>query len=559
MELPQRGRRRRRRGRHLLFDGPLGPRPRRRARDARHHPAVALHQRDAVEPPHADARVRAPAQLAELGADRVRARRFVHDRRRAPRPRRGQLARHRWPPRSAPSSGATCCRRPTRPSPSARSCRSTACADVTAKPAATAAPSSQARVEIGLRRFADHRHRRLRQPPLQSGGDHLDRADRAGRVVVAVHVHAERDAPPSTRGTGSRSGRRSASTRPTCSPRFAGRAEQVAVGGEHVVRSGLRARRRSTTSTPSICGSVAPACTAPNIACTAGDVVWWTCSSVAIGRADYARSAGTLARSDERRRRAAARLPGRRHSPCSRSRCGPGPSSRLYFASWPLLLAQQHGDGHSVLVLPPFGATDAYTSPLRVALRGLGYSTHGWELGQNLGPTSSILEGVPARLQELADRSGRPVSVIGWSAGGILGREAGAPQPRRGASGHHARVTVPAAHRRPLPHARRVLLQARRAVARAAHRRDPVVGVQRPAARGARHRDLQPHRRRRELAVVPRGRRAARGEHRGVRQPLRARAQPGRAGRDRRPPRATRGRVEAVHAPRALRHLFPQH
>ena len=105
------------------------------------------------------------------------------------------------------------------------------------------------------------------------------------------------------------------------------------------------------------------------------------------------------------------------------------PELALYFASWPLLLAQKRGDGHSVLVLPPFGATDAYTSPLRVALRGLGYSSHGWKLGQNLGPTSSILEGVPRVLQELADRSERPVSVIGWSAGGILGRGAARRNP----------------------------------------------------------------------------------------------------------------------------------
>ena len=105
------------------------------------------------------------------------------------------------------------------------------------------------------------------------------------------------------------------------------------------------------------------------------------------------------------------------------------PELGLYFASWPLLLAQRRGDGHSVLVLPPFGTTDAYTSPLRIALRVLGYSTHGWGLGQNLGPTSAILEGVPPRSQELADRSGRPVSVIGWSAGGILGREAARRNP----------------------------------------------------------------------------------------------------------------------------------
>jgi pimeloyl-ACP methyl ester carboxylesterase len=106
------------------------------------------------------------------------------------------------------------------------------------------------------------------------------------------------------------------------------------------------------------------------------------------------------------------------------------PELALYFASWPLLLTLPRGDGHSVLVLPPFGASDAATSPMRVTLRGLGYSTHGWGLGQNLGPTSTILDGVPARLNELAERSGRTVSVIGWSAGGILGREAARRNPR---------------------------------------------------------------------------------------------------------------------------------
>jgi len=105
------------------------------------------------------------------------------------------------------------------------------------------------------------------------------------------------------------------------------------------------------------------------------------------------------------------------------------PELALYFASWPLLLAQPRGDGHSVLVLPPFGATDASTSPMRAALRALGYSSHGWKLGQNLGPTSNILDGVPARLRELADRSGRAVSIVGWSAGGILGREAARRDP----------------------------------------------------------------------------------------------------------------------------------
>jgi pimeloyl-ACP methyl ester carboxylesterase len=105
------------------------------------------------------------------------------------------------------------------------------------------------------------------------------------------------------------------------------------------------------------------------------------------------------------------------------------PELALYFASWPLLLAQPRGDGHSVLVLPPFGATDASTSPLRALLRALGYSSHGWGLGQNLGPTAAILDGGPTRLLELAERSGRRVSIIGWSAGGIFGREVARRHP----------------------------------------------------------------------------------------------------------------------------------
>jgi pimeloyl-ACP methyl ester carboxylesterase len=162
--------------------------------------------------------------------------------------------------------------------------------------------------------------------------------------------------------------------------------------------------------------------------CIAGDVVWWTWSSVAIGRAGYAgepvRSAAVTSVDDVR-----SEVPGAPSLALLALEMRAWPELALYVASWPLLLAHPRGDGHCVLVLPPFGATDAYTSPLRVALRGLGYSTHGWGLGQNLGPTSSILDGVPARLEELAERSGRRVSVIGWSAGGILGREAARRNP----------------------------------------------------------------------------------------------------------------------------------
>jgi hypothetical protein len=94
-----------------------------------------------------------------------------------------------------------------------------------------------------------------------------------------------------------------------------------------------------------------------------------------------------------------------------------------FLAAWPALLTGPRGDGRPVLVLPPFGASDVYTQPLRYLLRALGYRAEGWELGHNLGRTPAVVEGVPRRLLELHEESGAPVSLVGWSMGGVLARE----------------------------------------------------------------------------------------------------------------------------------------
>jgi pimeloyl-ACP methyl ester carboxylesterase len=98
------------------------------------------------------------------------------------------------------------------------------------------------------------------------------------------------------------------------------------------------------------------------------------------------------------------------------------------------LLAMSHqvdrrGDGHPVMVLPPFFADDSITLPMRSFLRTIGYRAHRWGLGRNLGCTREIVSGVPRRLLELADRYGEPVSLVGWSAGGIWAREAARLHP----------------------------------------------------------------------------------------------------------------------------------
>ena len=93
-----------------------------------------------------------------------------------------------------------------------------------------------------------------------------------------------------------------------------------------------------------------------------------------------------------------------------------------FLAASPLLRLAGRGDRHPVLVLPGFTATDRSTEVLRWHLRGLGYWTHGWQLGRNMGPSRSIVAGMVERLTALHDRHGQPVSLIGQSLGGIYAR-----------------------------------------------------------------------------------------------------------------------------------------
>jgi pimeloyl-ACP methyl ester carboxylesterase len=95
----------------------------------------------------------------------------------------------------------------------------------------------------------------------------------------------------------------------------------------------------------------------------------------------------------------------------------------------PWLSFAPRADGHGVLVLPGLLASDSSTALLRRFLRLLGYQVRGWDLGRNLGPTDEVLDGLPARLAELVSLTERPVSLVGWSLGGIYARELARQRP----------------------------------------------------------------------------------------------------------------------------------
>ena len=89
----------------------------------------------------------------------------------------------------------------------------------------------------------------------------------------------------------------------------------------------------------------------------------------------------------------------------------------------PLLGLLPKGDGHPVLVLPGFMASDKSTSPMRKLLTDLGYDARGWELGRNVRVDSQRVQEMVDRLLEIHRETGRKVSLIGWSLGGLLARE----------------------------------------------------------------------------------------------------------------------------------------
>lgn len=84
--------------------------------------------------------------------------------------------------------------------------------------------------------------------------------------------------------------------------------------------------------------------------------------------------------------------------------------------------ADNAGEGRPVLVLPGFSANDVMTGRLRGHLRQRGFVVHPWRLGRNIGLTDRLVDGLSVRFAEIAEQHDEPVSIVGWSFGGLLAR-----------------------------------------------------------------------------------------------------------------------------------------
>lgn len=98
----------------------------------------------------------------------------------------------------------------------------------------------------------------------------------------------------------------------------------------------------------------------------------------------------------------------------------------------PLLRRLPRGDGHSIIVLPGFMAADASTAGLRRFLNEQGYHALPWGLGRHgggdraasleaaLAARSETEARVAERMEQEFERTGRKVTLIGWSLGGLV-------------------------------------------------------------------------------------------------------------------------------------------
>jgi dienelactone hydrolase len=97
----------------------------------------------------------------------------------------------------------------------------------------------------------------------------------------------------------------------------------------------------------------------------------------------------------------------------------------------PLLRTLPRGDGHSIMTIPGFMGADGSTAQLRKFLNKRGYRAIPWGLGRNaadvrsqdiddfLDHRAATEDLIAARVQAEFHATGRKVTLIGWSLGGL--------------------------------------------------------------------------------------------------------------------------------------------
>ena len=86
----------------------------------------------------------------------------------------------------------------------------------------------------------------------------------------------------------------------------------------------------------------------------------------------------------------------------------------------PGLMHAAQGDGHPVLLLPGFMGTEGTLFALEAFLRQRGWQVETWGLGRNVGFHPRHASALEQKIRYLHHQTGRKVSLVGWSLGGVF-------------------------------------------------------------------------------------------------------------------------------------------
>lgn len=96
----------------------------------------------------------------------------------------------------------------------------------------------------------------------------------------------------------------------------------------------------------------------------------------------------------------------------------------------PALLVQRPADPKHVLVVPGLGGGPQWCAPLRAFLTALGHTVHQPLSGTMKGTNAMVMDRLEGQVRRLSG-GGRPLVLIGWSAGGAYLRQVAFAAPDR--------------------------------------------------------------------------------------------------------------------------------
>jgi triacylglycerol esterase/lipase EstA (alpha/beta hydrolase family) len=95
----------------------------------------------------------------------------------------------------------------------------------------------------------------------------------------------------------------------------------------------------------------------------------------------------------------------------------------------PGLRSLPRGDGDPVVLVPGFAATDGSLLPLRLFLRRLGHDARAVAFGRITGDVEGQAHRLRALVAAVHAETGREVTLVGWSIGGVISREVAREDP----------------------------------------------------------------------------------------------------------------------------------